>query len=202
MGGKDHGLRRQPESCIIFRNDELRWDRTVRLFFFATNCRSADGEFRWAAPEIHVGEGYDEKVDVYRYCDTFASFSRAHSSSISFAIVLWEMIAGRMPFLDAASDGEVANRVIHGERYVDSVAATASREWMVKGKCGGGVWGDAHLTGSRRPAIPPCCGPRARELIETCWSEDARTRLSFGEIVQMMHAMQHEAEEDEYLGIP
>merc|ERR1711879_585342 len=57
------------------------------------------GTIRWAAPEVHLGEGYDERMDVY-----------------SFGVVLWEMLSGKLPFIDEQFDTQVEERVIAGVR--------------------------------------------------------------------------------------
>mmetsp|Transcript_50071 Transcript_50071/g.98936 ORF Transcript_50071/g.98936 Transcript_50071/m.98936 type:complete len:245 (+) Transcript_50071:3-737(+) len=57
------------------------------------------GTCHWMAPEIFQSLSYDEKVDVY-----------------SYAMLLYEVILRRVPFVEIADKKEIANRVKRGER--------------------------------------------------------------------------------------
>eukprot|EP01094_Clydonella_sp_ATCC50884_P010612 TRINITY_DN2033_c1_g1_i1.p1 TRINITY_DN2033_c1_g1~~TRINITY_DN2033_c1_g1_i1.p1 ORF type:complete len:2147 (+),score=597.65 TRINITY_DN2033_c1_g1_i1:403-6441(+) len=57
------------------------------------------GTTRWLAPEVHLGLEYTQAVDVY-----------------SFGIVLWELLAGKIPFADVPWDAEVVDGVVKGVR--------------------------------------------------------------------------------------
>jgi len=57
------------------------------------------GTPRWNAPEVLDGDSYSEKVDVY-----------------SFGIVMWELIARKLPFEEITKQSELEDHIIEGNR--------------------------------------------------------------------------------------
>jgi len=57
------------------------------------------GTPRWNAPELLEGDSYTEKVDVY-----------------SFGIVMWELIARKLPFENINKQSELEDFIIDGNR--------------------------------------------------------------------------------------
>ncbi|QDZ19563.1 dual specificity protein kinase [Chloropicon primus] len=94
----------------------------------------------WMAPELIQGARYDEKVDVY-----------------SFAIVLFELLSGEIPF--SSNYGQELNHV----RILYDV-----------------------VKHSARPALPDFIPGATKALIARCWSQDPRERPSFADILSVL----------------
>eukprot|EP01043_Picozoa_sp_COSAG02_P008550 COSAG02_NODE_275_length_26232_cov_85.210424_15_plen_1132_part_00 len=68
------------------------------------------GSVLWMAPEILLGNTYNEKVDVY-----------------SFAMCLAELVSGKLPWSGIAGGAEVPHKVTQGERPRMQVTGTTDR---------------------------------------------------------------------------
>ena len=82
--------------------DSQNFAQTVMM----TGC----GSVLWMAPEILLGDTYNEKVDVF-----------------SFAMCLAECVSGRLPWSGIAGGAEVPHKVTQGERPEMQLAGTADR---------------------------------------------------------------------------
>ena len=71
--------------------DEANYSQTVLM----TGC----GSVLWMAPEVLLGQKYNEKVDVY-----------------SYAMCMVEMVDCKLPWAGSATGAEVPNRVTRGDR--------------------------------------------------------------------------------------
>ena len=57
-------------------------------------------------------------MDVYRCAARACRCLASSHQTLSFGVVLWEMLEGKLPFIDLTWDSEVAQRVLRGERCV------------------------------------------------------------------------------------
>jgi hypothetical protein len=120
---------------------------------------------RWTAPELLNESAYDGRVDVY-----------------SFGILLWQLLANRLPFADADSQRSVRARIQSGVRpdpalMIDKIEAAAAAASKASGGGGGGtmsIGGTSALAGlaarawSAHADQRPTMGDAAKVLANVC----------------------------------
>jgi hypothetical protein len=119
---------------------------------------------RWTAPELLNESAYDGRVDVY-----------------SFGILLWQLLANRLPFGDADSQRSVRARIQSGVRpdpalMIDKIEAAAAAASKANGGGGGtmSIGGTSALAGlaarawSAHADQRPTMGDAAKVLANVC----------------------------------
>ena len=131
--------------------------------------------FQWLAPEVIEGKWYDEFSDVY-----------------SVAIIFSEIFTRKVPFFEYNEFTEEKEEVVSvctvcGEDKCSKTKSckreqvrrkvTVMKEMEVK---------DAIVNQGIRPTLPIDLDNSVKEIVESCWSEDAEKRLSSSEIVKKL----------------
>eukprot|EP00899_Mesostigma_viride_P019177 jgi/Mesvir1/27260/Mv07097-RA.1 len=90
----------KPDNLMISDDDQIKIADfgLARFQDGAGNYTNETGSYRWMAPEALKGHDYTEKVDVY-----------------SYAIILWEMMHGEVPFEDM-EENEAGMAAVQGYR--------------------------------------------------------------------------------------
>ncbi|KAB5548107.1 hypothetical protein DKX38_011513 [Salix brachista] len=140
------------------------------------------GTYRWMAPEMIKKKSYGRKVDVY-----------------SFGLILWEMVAGTIPYEDMTpiqAAFAVVNKDFGPKLFLFCVRnAKSSDIFITPGFC--------TSTGlmNSRPVIPRDCPPAMGALIEQCWSLQPDKRPEFWQVVKVLEQFESSLAHDGTLNL-
>ncbi|KAE8673098.1 thioredoxin-like protein 4B-like isoform X1 [Hibiscus syriacus] len=187
-------LRDQQPICKI---GDFGLSRIIRSTLVSGGVR---GTLPWMVPELLNGSStkVSEKVDVF-----------------SFGISMWDILTGEEPYADmhcgaiigkiliyqCATDpdcewkiymhGEVIDMfwrdissTVKGRRFLNWFIDEDHEKFMLSFRVARGI-----VKNTLRPAIPECCYPDWRKLMEQCWSPDPESRPSFTEITKRLRSM-------------
>jgi serine/threonine protein kinase len=125
------------------------------------------GTYLWMAPEVFNGTAYDESVDVF-----------------SFAVVMWELLTLQRPYPGMKVDVAFA---VHScasvHVWCHTLFASSAQESQVY---------DHVVVRGNRLAVPARLRvehPRYCELMEQCWHEDPKQRLTADMLASELEAL-------------
>jgi hypothetical protein len=130
---------------------------------------------RWTAPELLNESAYDGRVDVY-----------------SFGILLWQLLANRLPFGDADSNRSVRARIQSGVRpdpalMIDKIEAAAAAANRLAGGANGGGGAGGGGGGAGGGGTMSIGGTSALAgLAARAWSAHADQRPTMGDVAKVL----------------
>ena len=175
----------KPENVLI---DE---DFHLKIADFGIACPDAfldpladdPGTYRWMAPEMIKHKPYGRKVDVY-----------------SFGLMLWEMVAGAIPYQDMTPI-QAAFAVVNKVSFL-LITCSFLVGFIMRVMVLNEVLNESLLVFQNlRPVISSDCTLAMRALIEQCWSVNPDKRPDFWQVVKVLEKFEYSLAHDGTLNL-